>query len=166
MATTYPESIDTVITLPTATDNFTPIRAITVNALRDAIIEIEAELGVQPASIYGTVKNRLDVLEFLITGNTSLGTTFFSGDLTGNFSGQEVIGFYGRPLVDGVPDIGQVYSWDGYQWALTLPASGMGYVVASPDTNANWSGTPPTTVQEAIARIAALLGGGGSTPIP
>ena len=70
MATSYPIRIDTVITLPSVIDNFTPIRAVTVNSLRDAILAIEGALGAQPAATYGTVAGRLTAIE---TAQTNTG---------------------------------------------------------------------------------------------
>jgi hypothetical protein len=49
----------------------TPVSASTVNIIRDALIAVEAALGTQPASVYGTVANRLSLLEVLITGGVS-----------------------------------------------------------------------------------------------
>lgn len=59
----YPDKIDTTTELPKATDNVTPVKAELFNRLRDAIIAVENELGVQPSSTYSTVKARLDALE-------------------------------------------------------------------------------------------------------
>lgn len=59
----YPNQIDTTTELPLATDLVTPVKAEVVNRLQDAIIAIETELGVQPSSTYGSVKNRLDIIE-------------------------------------------------------------------------------------------------------
>lgn len=61
--TKYPNSIDTSTELPLATDNVTPVKAEVVNRLREAILAIQNELGVNPSSVYGTVKSRLDTLD-------------------------------------------------------------------------------------------------------
>lgn len=58
----YPNQIDTTTELPKATDNVTPVKAESFNRLRDAIVAIENELGVQPSSTFSTVKDRLDAL--------------------------------------------------------------------------------------------------------
>ena len=50
MATLYPSQVDNTSTLPPAIDNTTPVQAAIVNALRDAIIAIEQELGANPSS--------------------------------------------------------------------------------------------------------------------
>lgn len=59
----YPDRIDTATELPKATDNITPVRAELFNRLRDALITIEQELGIQPSSTYSTVKDRIDAIE-------------------------------------------------------------------------------------------------------
>lgn len=58
----YPGQIDTSTELPPSTDNVTPVKAEVVNRLRDAILAIEAELGVNPSGVFGTVRDRLDSL--------------------------------------------------------------------------------------------------------
>ena len=62
MATVYPNNIDNNITLPQAIDLVTPVKGEVVNRLRDAIIAIESELGVDPSREFGTVRARLDAL--------------------------------------------------------------------------------------------------------
>lgn len=76
--TTYPANIDTIVSLPSAVDNVTPIRAVSVNILRDAILAIENTLGPGPASVYGTVGNRLTVLENAINSGGG-GGSFVAG---------------------------------------------------------------------------------------
>lgn len=63
MSTVYPNSIDNTITLPLAIDGQTLVNALAVNQIRDAVIAIENELGVDPSREYGTVRARLDALE-------------------------------------------------------------------------------------------------------
>lgn len=64
--TVYPNQIDGPDQLPKSTDLVTPVKAEVVNRLRDSILAIEKELGVQPSSTFGTVKDRLDSLTGLI----------------------------------------------------------------------------------------------------
>lgn len=59
----YPSQIDSSVELPITTDNVTPVNAETVNRLRDAVLAVEAELGVDPSREFGTVRARLDALE-------------------------------------------------------------------------------------------------------
>lgn len=63
----YPNQIDTTTELPKATDNVTPVNADIFNRVRDAIIAIENELGIQPSSTFSTVKARCDAFEARIT---------------------------------------------------------------------------------------------------
>jgi hypothetical protein len=62
MSSQYPVVIDSSITLPPANDNSSAVDATKFNQLRDAVINIEAELGIKPSGTYGTVKERLDQL--------------------------------------------------------------------------------------------------------
>lgn len=59
----YPNQIDITTELPKATDNVTPVKAELFNRLRDAIVSVENELGIQPSSTYSTVKDRLDAMD-------------------------------------------------------------------------------------------------------
>ena len=63
----YPNAIDGPNQLPKSTDLVTPVKAEVVNRLRDSILEIEGELGVQPSSTFNTVKERLDVMQAQIS---------------------------------------------------------------------------------------------------
>jgi len=56
----YPDQLDAYGTLPLVSDAVSEIRAQDHNALRDAIIKIEQELGTGPSGTYGTVASRLD----------------------------------------------------------------------------------------------------------
>lgn len=62
----YPDQIDTSNELPPTIDNVTPVKGEVVNRLRDAILAIESELGVDPSRTYGTVRARLDAMEDLL----------------------------------------------------------------------------------------------------
>ena len=59
----YPNQLDDSSTLPPAVDLVTEVKAEAVNRLRDAILAIEAELGIQPSGAYGAVKARLDAMQ-------------------------------------------------------------------------------------------------------
>lgn len=56
----YPNALDGYATLPLRKDNVHEIVAADHNRLRDAIVKIEQELGVQPSGTYATVADRLD----------------------------------------------------------------------------------------------------------
>lgn len=56
----YPDQIDAYGTLPLVRDGIDEIRARDHNSLRDAIIKIEQELGLQPSGAFATVRARLD----------------------------------------------------------------------------------------------------------
>ena len=121
----YPAVIDNTSTLPTAYDNVTPVKAETVNILRDAILNIEQTLGVKPQGIYTTVRARLDALDVIIGsiiagggggGGGGGGSVTFAGDLTGTATHQIVIGLQNNPVNPVKPIAGQALIFDGYQW--------------------------------------------------
>lgn len=66
--TIYPLGIDGYAQLPLVYDLVSPIRADDVNRLRNAVVAVETELGVNPSSTHGTVRTRLDALESGIGG--------------------------------------------------------------------------------------------------
>lgn len=111
--TKYPASIDTTITLPLVADNSTPVQAETVNRLRNAIVAIEAELGVKPSGVYTTVRARLDALDAAINALVISGV---DGDVEGGLATTKVVGFGGRPFSDSAPTVNQVISWNGIAW--------------------------------------------------
>lgn len=111
--TTYPAQIDTSASLPTVIDLQTPVVGATVNQLRDAIIAIEAELGVTPAGTDATVSARLTRLENTVI----LDVVTINGDLGGVPNKPIVIGLQGRPLAPTAPTFGQVIAWNGIVWA-------------------------------------------------
>lgn len=118
--TVYPIEIDSAISIPVATDAISAVNAATVNRLRDAIIAIESELGVNPATIYTTVRTRLDNMDAVLEVLNDNGSLFSAGgDLDGDGLDQTVIGLQGRPLNATVPATDQVISWDGYAWTPT-----------------------------------------------
>src|SRR5687768_11448349 len=85
MTTIYPTGIDGNSQLPLLIDGVSPIRADDVNNIRDAVIAVETELGIDPSSTFGTVKDRLDSLaddvEGLVGGGALLDIFTAKGDL-------------------------------------------------------------------------------------
>jgi hypothetical protein len=63
----YPNAVDDQSSLPLVVDLITPINAIVINRLRDAIIAVQTELGAQPSREFGTVRARLDDMRALLT---------------------------------------------------------------------------------------------------
>lgn len=61
--TLYPSLLDNNTSLPAFVDLKTPVRAEEGNRLREAILAIEGELGLQPSGTYASVRARLDALE-------------------------------------------------------------------------------------------------------
>lgn len=61
--TQYPNFIDSFAQLPLLVDGVNQVRADDVNRVRNAIVAVETELGTNPSGVYGTVADRLDVLE-------------------------------------------------------------------------------------------------------
>lgn len=103
MTTVYPSQIDTVATLPSAIDDSTPVDAIVINRLRDAIIAVEAALGVLPQSTYGTVAFRLSLLQQEAYNSNA-------------------VSLQGNPVSPVFPLSGQSLVWSGSAWTpTTLP---------------------------------------------
>jgi len=64
----YPEALDGYEQIPLIIDGVTEVNSFTVNAIRDAILKIEVELGIAPSGAYGTVSERI----FAIDGDGTL----------------------------------------------------------------------------------------------
>lgn len=153
----YPAQIDTNSSLPMAVDTQTPVQASVFNALRSAVIAVEATLGTQPNGVYGTVANRLTTLEGTVGGIVEIS---LAGDLGNTLATPHVIGIQGRPVNSMAPTLGQPLVWDGIVWT---PSSAGGDVIgpytantvvnvhgvaypASPATNTVPVVTAPNTV--------------------
>src|ERR1019366_3697203 len=148
MASTYPSKIDTTISLPTAIDDVTNFDASLINRLRDAILNIETELGTKPSGIYTTVKNRLDSLE------VSLGGGFIAGgDLSGTSASQTVIGLQGHSISSQVPTSNQVLTFNGFSWAPATAASGF---TAGGDLSGTSTSQTVTKIQNNTVSSGAL----------
>ena len=125
--TKYPAQIDTSVTLPSAVDNFTPVAGATVNRLRDAVLAIEAELGVKPSGIYSTVTGRLTAIENNVA---NLQIIELAGDLGNTLAAPYVVGIWGRPVSSVTPNPTEVLTWDGIAW---VPGANAGSIVFSGD---------------------------------
>lgn len=62
MASIYPKGIDGFTQLPLVIDDVTEINSVPINRLRNVIVFIEKELGVEPSGSYDTVADRLDAI--------------------------------------------------------------------------------------------------------
>lgn len=61
--TKYPNQIDTTSELPISTDLVTPVKAEVPNRLRDAIVAMQNEMGIQPSGTESTIRARLDSMD-------------------------------------------------------------------------------------------------------
>lgn len=105
MSIIYPANIDNLITLPEFTNK---VSISNLNILRQAVINIETELGVKPSSIYSNVRGRLDLLESTLNSIVELGTPDATAstkgvlklteDLSGTSALPQVVGLHGRSL--------------------------------------------------------------------
>jgi len=68
MATQYPDGIDSTSSLPYVTNGTSPMVGDDVNRLRDAIVAVETELGINPSGTFTSVDARLGVTEAAIAG--------------------------------------------------------------------------------------------------
>lgn len=119
--TSYPARIDTALTLPRIADNKTPSSGIFTNNAIDAIIAIEAELGVKPSATSATVRARLDSIE---NNLNNLQTIKLGGDIGGTLTSPIVIGIQGRVVSSTAPLAGQVLTWNGAVWLPANPTGG------------------------------------------
>lgn len=81
MYSNYPDSIDGYTQLPMFVDTVTDVSAEGINRIREAVVNIEVELGVTPAGAFDTVSERLDSMDTsisLIAGGSSSSTLSFS----------------------------------------------------------------------------------------
>ena len=68
MATQYPDGIDSTSSLPYVTNGTSPMVGDDVNRLRDAIVAVETELGINPSGTFTSVDARLGEAEAAIAG--------------------------------------------------------------------------------------------------
>lgn len=120
--TTYPAKIDTTQSLPTAIDGITPVQGLVFNRLRDAVIAIEEELGLNPAGVYGSLAARLGTLEGVV-GNLQI--IELDGDLGGTLETPVVVALQTLPVSSAIPNFNDVLTWDGIAW-VPAPAQTSG----------------------------------------
>jgi hypothetical protein len=161
MSTIYPIGIDTNIELPTVVDNLTPVKATTVNILRDAIIAIEAELGVKPSETYGTVLARLDAITAALGSIDAVqqsGTPLGGGPFnTLNFSGT------GVSVSNGPAGTAHI-TITGIGTIAVVEQSGVPLSGAPFNTlNFSGSGVSVSNGPAGVADIVITGGGGGGT---
>ncbi len=120
---TYPAQLDTTVSLPTVTDDITPITGSKFNLLRDAILVIEQELGVKAKSVYSSTAERITNLETTV-GNLQI--ISLANDLGGTLNAPKVIGLQGRTITSTAPTLNQVLTWNGVAWTPLDPTGGGG----------------------------------------
>lgn len=114
----YPAQIDTSQSLPTVIDGQTPVRGAIFNKLRDAIIAIESELGIEPSSIYTTVKARLDNNDAIVNNFNDIFVKL-GGDLGNTVDMPRVIKIQNNLVSSAAPLINQFFKWNGISWSPT-----------------------------------------------
>lgn len=126
MTTQYPAKIDDNTTLPVAADNSSLVRATAVTELRAAIIAIESTLGVNPASVYGTIRERLAAFETVLASiEAGVEVITLGGDLSGGSISQTVIGLQGNAVSDDIPSDGYLLAWSdsSESWEPSAPVA-------------------------------------------
>jgi hypothetical protein len=143
MATLYPEKIDTQLSLPQVFDGISPVMAADVNRLRDAIVAIQNELGTNPSSVWGTLKDRLD----------NIFSDFFASDvMVTNYDGYYSAG------PDGYLTIQEALDQIGA--AIQALSGGLGNIAASQATIVDADGYfDSTNVEDALTEIMVLITG-------
>lgn len=146
----YPNKIDTTAEIPKATDNVTPVKAELFNRLRDAIIAVENELGIQPSSTYSTVKARLDALE------QGIG----SGGGGSGMIPAKIRAYRTTPLTGAVANTSKTVSWDGTSDLLSASnASIIGSSIPFSKLTTTKDGTYAVDGQLTIEPTAGVVGG-------
>jgi hypothetical protein len=123
----YPNQLDNSTSIPVATDNVTPVNAEVINRLRDPIIAVESELGLNPSSTYGTVKARLDAMEAAIANGGGGG----GGAISVQDNGSTIV------------SLASILNFTGTGVSVISPSTGLAEI--------NISGGSATQVQETIA---------------
>lgn len=120
----YPEAIDGYEQLPIAIDGVTKVNAFSINVLREAILNIENELGINPSGDFDTLVDRLTDLEAIVTDLVENGTGGGGGG-TGNHQDLDNIiwdlsGHLGN--VDSIAGFNSLGASSYYQIGLELQA--------------------------------------------
>jgi hypothetical protein len=137
VATIYPIGIDNNVTLPQTIDLVTPVVGEVTNVLRDAIIAIEAELGIDPSREYGTVRARLDAMELGI-GGLGGGIDIISKDSTPIVLNATQLNFVGPgvEVIDAGSGIADIEIYQAIQIQESIAVDSLG------DTSFTLSETP------------------------
>lgn len=113
--TNYPDSLDNIITLPTVSGSSQEV--IAINALREATLAIETELGISPSGVYSDTRSRLDILETRI--NYAIDPPVLSENLPiVNFSSIVDLSEPGRAYYNGENNNVFILGLDGYSGFL------------------------------------------------
>lgn len=147
MTTQYPNQIDGSEELPLQVDGTSIILAATINNLRDALIAVETELGIEPSGTFNNVKGRLDLLESLLEA-----TSF---DQASNVSLIDADGYYVSTNAEGaLQEIGASISSIPAPEAINVSLDDVGGYYAS------------NNVEGALAELGVLIPvSASSTPI-
>lgn len=117
--TNYPLAIDGYSSLPILIDLVSPVRANDVNRLRNAVVAVEKELGVNPSGTYSTVRARLDAMESGILTGSGGG----SGSCESAVFGFDYLSVEILSVSDGTQLIIPEILYDGYIYSVTTKST-------------------------------------------
>ena len=116
--TIYPLGIDGFAQLPIVIDGSSPVRAQDINLIRNAVVAIEKELGVNPSATDSNVRDRLDALDSLVD---LLSATADSGDST-----SIILDFLSLALEEPIDKSYNIITnipYDGYMYSVSTKSS-------------------------------------------
>jgi len=151
MSSSYPANIDNSSTLPVFNNN---INANKLNALRQAVLNIQIELGADPSFVYSSVRARLDsienslnqIIDFGVQDASTLvkGVLRLSGDLAGTANSPLVVGLNGKTINTTASDgYALVYSsgTDSYVFSKVIPPDSTSLLKGVVKLSGDFSGT-------------------------
>lgn len=147
----YPNAIDGYEQLPLTIDGVTEINAFSVNVLREAILNIESELGTLPSADFDTVSERIDSLEEQIDSILFSPTSITVGSFSDTPSSPNT----GDLQVSDDSAIWQRYN--GASWDALLPGRIPGICTIPQVSNLTWENQGTATASNSTGPLVFTI---------